>query len=93
MAELLGVQETKEVLVALDVLALDVVKVIKKHLGMPEILALVLADEDLKSAIAKAVDGVSKVPAELKDLSLAEAIELAMDQAKSVPALLAALKG
>jgi hypothetical protein len=88
-----GIQETKEVLAALDLLAIDVIKVLKKHGGAGDVIAAVLADEDLKNALVKAQENVTKVPAELGDLQLGEIVELAMDQAKSVPALLAALKG
>lgn len=87
-----GIQETKEVLQALNMLSIDLIKLFKKHAGVAEFGAALLGDAELKDALMKAYDNVAKVPAELGDIQFAELIELGLEEAKAVPALLAALK-
>lgn len=87
-----GIEETKEVLNALNVLSIKVISLVKKHAGVPEMIVSVLGDEELKKAIQVAAEGIQKVPAELKDLSFVEGMDLAMFEASKVPAILDALK-
>ncbi len=87
-----GINETKECLIALNAVSIKIISLLKKHAGVAEVVASVIGDEELKSALELAYQGVSKVPAELKDIDLSEGIELALIQAKNVPALIDALK-
>lgn len=87
-----GISNIQDCLAAVNVLSIDLIKIFKKHAGVADAAALLLADEDLKNAVLKAFAEVSKVPAEAADLDLGEILTLAIDEAKSVPALVAALK-
>jgi hypothetical protein len=91
----LGIEETKEVLIAANEIGLVVVKHVKDGVQATDIPAIVVElfnSDDFKQAIAKAVENVTLVPKEIADISLAEGLELAKEQIAYVPKLLAALK-
>lgn len=91
-----GIQETKEVLLALNELSLMLVKHLKDgfQLGKDSaaIVGELMMNTELKASLSKAAENVSKVPAELKDLDVSEGVELAISQAVFVPKLIEALK-
>lgn len=91
----LGVQETKDVLVAVNELALFVAQRAKDGLGVDDAMALVqkvMGDEEFKLVMMKAAIAVKNLPAELKDLDIAEGVELAQLQLTYLPKLVQALK-
>lgn len=85
-----GVKETKEALLALVLLGKFVADRLKDGAQIDDALALgqKLLDEEFKSKVMAGVDGIDKVPAEIKDLKLAEIFELA----QVIPELLAILQ-
>jgi hypothetical protein len=91
--EKMGIEESKEALAALNVLAVDLIQLMKKHAGVAEVISALLADEALKESLMKAYEGVSKVPSELKDLDMAEMMDLALVELSALPKILSALKG
>lgn len=93
MAEVMGVKETKELLVGVNELSIELIKHFKDGIQVADALAIVddfKTNPDLLAAIMAAKDNIQAVPAEVKDLSLAEGIELALAQAAYVPKLIAA---
>lgn len=87
-----GIQETKDALEAVNLLSMSLIKIFKKHLGVVEIGAALLGDEELKAALVKAFDGISKIPDEVKDLDMNEGMELAIAQIQLIPKLIEVLK-
>jgi hypothetical protein len=74
-----GVKETKEAILALVVLGKFVADRLKDGVDMSDAMALVakLSDEAFKAKVMAGVDGLDKVPVEIKDIKLAELFELA----------------
>jgi hypothetical protein len=75
-----GVKETKEALLGIIVLGAFVAERAKDGLQLNDLGALIekfTKDEEFKAKLQAAVDGIDKVPAEVKDLSIAEMFELA----------------
>jgi hypothetical protein len=92
---MLGIQETKEVLIASNELTLVVIKHVKDGIAVSDIPAIVselIASDSFKLALVDAVKGVTNVPAEIKDIDFAEGMELAKVQLEYVPKILEALK-
>lgn len=91
MADVIGVKETKEALLAIVILGAEIAKVAKDGLSFAD-LAVLFADyqndPSMKAKLQAGVDGIGKVGDELKDLSFAEVIELA----SVIPEILAILK-
>lgn len=90
-----SVKETKEVLVALNMLSLVLIKIMKDGVQASDAAALVAeisSNEELKLALFQAYDNVKKVLDEMKDVSLSEGVELAMVQIQFVPQIIDALK-
>ena len=95
MAAKIGIEETKEVLIALDEISLLILGQIKDGIQLSDVVSIitkVLASEELKSALSRAVVGISNIPAELKDIDLSEGIELIKTEIAYVPKFLEALK-
>ena len=96
MSELsLGIKELKEALVGVNELAIFIAMRLKDGIGLDDAMAIwskLSSDEEFKQKMVAAYDGISQVPAEIKDLDLAEGIELAVLQAQMLPALIAAMK-
>lgn len=90
-----GIQETKEVLVAVNELALVVIKHVKDGVSIGDVTAIIsdiIATESFKASLAAAVVGITNVPAEIKDIDIIEGGELAICQASFLPKILEALK-
>ena len=90
-----GIKETKEVLVAVNELALIIIKHVKDGLQVSDVPSIALEmfmNEAFKDAIANAVNNISLVPEEVKDLSVEEGLELAKEQISYLPRLLDGLK-
>lgn len=91
MAEVKGIKETKEAILALVVLGKVVAGLAKDGLKLDDAVALgakFASDEAFKKAVLDGVNGIDQVPEEIKDLSLAEGLELA----GVIPQILEALK-
>lgn len=89
--ENVGVKETKEAILALVILGKFVADRAKDGVQLDDALALAqkfAADEAFKAKVMAGVEGLDKIPAEVKDLKLAELLELA----QVLPEVLAALK-
>jgi hypothetical protein len=92
---MLGIQETKEVLIASNELTLVVIKHVKDGIAVSDIPAIVselIASDSFKLALVDAITGITNVPAEIKDIDFVEGMELAKVQLGYVPKLLEALK-
>ena len=96
MADLkVGIQETLEVLQAVNELALVLVKNFKDGVQVGDAVAIVsqlLSDEEFKAKIGKAFENVSKVPAEIADFGLEDAGVLFSEEIAFVPKLISAFK-
>ncbi len=87
----LGVKETKEAILALVILGKFVAERLKDGAQLDDALALgtkLVGDAEFKAVVLAGVEGIDKVPAEIKDLSMVDALELA----QVLPQILAALK-
>lgn len=92
----LGIQETKEALVAVDEIALTIVKGFKKSgfVGsFAEFWATFQNDPAFKEKLAAGWANLSAVPSEVGDLDLGEAVELVLTEVAYVPKFIAALAG
>lgn len=76
-----GTKETKEAVVALLAVGAFVVKRAKDGIDLTDVAALVakIQDPEFAALVSAGVEGIDKVPMELKDLKLAEAFQLAGD--------------
>lgn len=91
----LGIQEVKDVLVALNEVGIFLASRLKDGAGVDDVVALVTklsTDDEFKLIIAAAVAAMKHVPAELKDLDLVEGVELAQLQLSYLPKIIAAAK-
>lgn len=95
MEEVHGIRESKEVLVALNELSMEIIKLVKDGLQWKDAVDLYskLNNSDLLSKLTKAANGIDAVPDEVKDLNISEAMELAMVQIAYIPRIVDALKG
>ena len=92
---MLGIQETKEVLIASNELTLVVIKHVKDGVSvadLPAIVSELMTSDSFKLALVDAITGITNVPAEIKDIDFVEGMELAKVQLGYVPKLLEALK-
>lgn len=90
-----GIQESKDLLVAVNEVSIHLVKLMKDGVQLEDaaaLMALVVADGDLKLKLFAAYENAQKIPAEMKDLSLQEGLELAGIQVSYVPRLVEAFK-
>jgi hypothetical protein len=91
-----GINETKELLVAVDELALFLISVLKDGFkaseDIPAIIAKLSKDEEFVAVMKKAVEGIANVPAEIKDLQIEEVVELVQLELAYVPKFLNAIK-
>lgn len=87
---MVGVKETKEGILALVVLGKFVAERLKDGVQMDDAAALVakLGDEAFKAKVMAGIEGMEKIPAEVKDIQLAELLEIA----QIIPDVLAELK-
>jgi len=87
----LGVKETKEAILAMVVLGKFVADRLKDGAQLDDALALgskLIGDAEFKNVVMAGIEGIDKVPAEIKDLTIVEALELA----QLLPQILTALK-
>jgi hypothetical protein len=88
MADQMDVKETKEAVVAAIKLGKFVAERLKDGAGLDDAMALgqKLLDPAFRQMVTDAVQGADKIPAEIKDLSLAEGLELIEAIAEAVKA-------
>jgi hypothetical protein len=75
-----GIKETKEALLAVVVLGAFVAERAKDGLKLDDLSALVtkfVTDPEFKTKLEMGVQGIDKVPAEVKDMTFVEVLELA----------------
>lgn len=89
--ESIGVKESGEVINAIFDLGEAVIVAAKDGVQVTDVVAL-LADEKVKASFVAAFEGISKVPAEMGDITLSEGLELGMLALKRIPGLLAVMK-
>lgn len=90
-----GILETKEAIVGINELSIELVKVFKDGFQSTDVLELVAvlqSNQGLKDALQKAISGASKIPSEIKDINLSEGLELAVVQLSYLPKLQEAFK-
>lgn len=91
-----GIKELKEALIGAQDLAILIIKNLKDGLQLGKDVSAVvgelLTNEELKASLTAAAEGVSKVPAELKDIDLNEVLELVMLEVMQVSKIMEALK-
>lgn len=95
MSEKLGVKETKEMLVAVNELAVFLVGQFKDGVQMADFSALfsqITENADFKAKLLAAYEDFKKIPAEIKDLDASEGVELASLQLSYVPKFIDVLK-
>lgn len=92
---LVGIKETKELVIGLNELALALIPILKDGVQISDamdIYAKISADQNFRSAVLNAIDKIGQVPAETSELDLNEAIELASVQLGFLPKIVAAVK-
>ncbi len=95
MGEVYGVKETKEAIVGLLKLAGVMGGLLRDGVQASDALELMnklMGDEVLKAALMAAYSDVSKIPDEVKDLSMSEGLELISAVVAEIPGLLANIK-
>ena len=93
--EKLGINETMEALGGLNALTLFIISQAKDGISLQDGVALVekiMLDPEFKAKLAAAVEGINKVPAELKDLDLMESFALGKYEFEQVQEIVKALK-
>ena len=93
--EKLGIKETKEAIAGVNMLAIFLIKRLKDGAGIDDAFALfskLTTDKEFKSVLGEAYDGISKVPAEMKDIDLMEGLEIAKIMLDTVPKYIEAFK-
>lgn len=83
-----GIEESKELLVGVNEVALCLVTRLKDGLQLNDLTAIMqklLTDEEFKEKLQKAYEDVGDVKDEIKDLSLGEGLELAKLQLEYIP--------
>lgn len=93
--EKLGIKETKEALDGLNSLSEEIVSLAKDGIQMGDAVKLaedIMLKPEFKAKLAAAIEGIQKVPAEIKDIDFAEGIELAQFEYEGVKKILEALK-
>lgn len=94
MTEVKGIQETKEAVEGVLVMAAVITKELKNGFQVSDIVEAVqaiAADPVKKAVVESALKDIFKVPDEVKDLSVKEGVELAAVVVKQIPAILDAL--
>lgn len=92
---MVGIEETKEVLVSVNELGLVIAKHVKDGVSITDIPAIIvdlLSSDAFKQALVNAITNVSAVPAEIKDINIDETFQLMMTQAGFVTKFIDVLK-
>lgn len=86
----IGVKELKEAIVAAVLVGKLAAVLMKDGVQMEDAVALMakMQDAEFKAKVMAGVEGMDKIPAELKDLQLAEMLEVA----QVIPEVIAILK-
>lgn len=87
------IKNTLEAVAGLQALSIKLIKEIKAGKGITEIALDLAGDSELRAALAAAVDGISLIPAEVKDFDIDEVAQLSGVLVKDVFAVVKALKG
>lgn len=90
-----GIKETKELLIAINMLAVELIKLVKDGIQASDaavLVAIISSNEPVKNALFAAFSNISAVPAEVKDLDVAEIVELVGAEVGLLPAILEAMK-
>ncbi len=91
----MDIKNTKELIVALNVLVIKLAPIVKNGLQVTDLIEgfnAINSDPVAKAELEAALADVKEIPNELKDITIAEAIELAIVQVQQLPALIAAFK-
>lgn len=95
MAEEIGIENVREVLIAVLELSVFLVTRLKDGIGADDAAALydkLKNDAAFNALLVKAYEDINKVPVEVQDIKLEEGIELAGVLAAYLPKLLKSLK-
>ena len=95
LAEKLGIKETKEAVDGVMQMAMVLVLVLKDGAQLGDIASVIekiSTDEIMRQKMQAAMDGITKVPAEMGDCSALEGLELACQMGAYAPQLLAILQ-
>lgn len=91
-----GIKETKEFVVGVNEVGVEICKVAKDGLQVSDAASLYIAIQsspELQAKLVAAFQGAQAIPAEVKDLDLVEGVELVTVQVSYVPKYIDALKG
>ena len=89
------IKETAELLRAANKITLFLISRLKDGAGFDDAIALyskLTSDEEFKSMIFEAYDGIKDIPAELRDLDYTEVTALLLEQVKFIPIILDEIK-
>jgi hypothetical protein len=92
---MLPIKETEEALLAVNILSIYLIKQFKDGVQISDFMDLyskIMSDDDFKSKMMDAYQGVQNIPAELKDLDLQEIIKLTSLQLSFLPEIIDAIK-
>lgn len=90
-----SIKELSEAIVGVNEVGIELIKQFKDGVQFSDFEAFYMAftqNLDFKNKVLAAYEGLSKVPAEIKDLDLTEGIQLLMLQSSYVPRIVEALK-
>lgn len=90
-----GIQQTRELIVGVNELAILIIGQVKDGLQLSDLGAVFAkwqTDTAFQAALLNAVQGIGEIPAEVKDVSIDEAIALAGVQLAYIPKIVAAAK-
>lgn len=91
-----GIKETKDLLIALNEVALVLVQRFKDGIGVEDFAAFyekLKNDSVFKAELEAAWENHGMIPAEIKDIDLGEAVELVFVQASYLPKFIDAVNG
>lgn len=89
------IKETQEAIDGVMEVSLFLIKRMKDGIGVDDVSALwdkLQDDHEFKEVIKKGYEGVSNVPAELKDIDLVEGTQLGIQMIGYVPRIIMSLK-
>lgn len=95
MANKIGIKETKEMLVAVNVISIMLIQRLKDGIDLDDGFAFweaFTSESEVKKAVVKAWDEYKKIPEELEDIDIGEIIELIKLQSDFVPEIIQAMK-
>jgi len=91
-----GIQETTEVIIALNELSIAILEVLLDGLQIIDdvrtLYEKVWGDPRVKQILTSAIEGIKAVPGEISDVDLSEGVQLAILQAGYLPKIIEAIK-